>query len=1399
MSILKYLAMKKTSRYILAAFLLVIQLPVANGQGVESFDDFNPSDWYNGTWEGNNSQMWTFVNCKGFSLYSPTRTVVRFGHKTGTVSSTFSGGLGSIKLALFHLWGETETPQQMEVVIEGESYGTFQAGFRDSGNGHNDSTTIYTIDEINIEGTVQIELIGNSNLGLDSLIWTDFTDTENPSPPQDMDHYNITKSSFSISWSGATDNSGIAGYDVYLDEAFRANTEDDHYTFTGLQPGQSYSVKIVAVDLSGNRSDPSTSVSVTTLPADAPEIGLIPDVSFYLNSGENIIFLPEIDDGNPGEVEEIGITATSVDPSLVEVLSVEYDPQNTCGYLRVLEKGALGSTKILVELDDNTTVIEKSIRVSVVPYSKPGIHFEVHDLVFWDEKIPIGQDPVFDTIISEASGPPEGIEWENLELTVSQDCDAPQCDGHDFITLMYRGYVIPPADGDYTFFMEGVGDYGLWLSSDENYENANGIAVKSSGQHQVVGTDQSDGTWASEPQTLEKGKVYAIYGINWTIHTTTGGILWEGPGISKSYLQGEEIMHIYDTQKPSSPQALDLIARSTETIKIAWQSSSDNQELAGYYIYLNGIRNSEEPLQDTVALIEGLAPDTKYTIAVTAMDDMGNESAPGSLLTSTTYQMEDIAPTAPEEITAEIVESMAVQISWSGATDNQAVFAYNVYLDGHLYNSDDYIYEQTLVMKPLMPEKSYQITIESIDVAMNVSSPSAPHTITTKAFDPGVNTLGEKMGRLTIEMSPVGLSEGIGINPEFQYGEFMNAEQRAAIDELRPGNIRWGTITANRLSFDDYIGNDKTATIADFAKMCVDNNAYLSFTCGMDSNTDWYGDESTFLNFLEYLAGPSSSGFGEIRAEEGYEEPLLDQLPGLVFEFGNEVWGSDVHFAPIGADYSDYAGWAREKAELMKTSDYYDAEKIKFAYSGRNPNPDFSYGLNKLLLTGDRGEIELLSLGGYIGSNFDGAEIDQGDSYLDYYKNAREDGLLDIKGLDYYHKLAIGLTGDFKLPYLYETNTKNDTYNGRLGHAMIITDYWLSAMEKGSFIPTIYSLSHGQWRITAPGEDYKRLPVFHTASYFNTFCRGEILKTDYHSLNKVYNGSGKELEMDAVGSYAYHSNGNYTIVLISRDFENDHFVEISLPDGFTFQQSAWQYVISGEDYSTFDAVVDSSELTFNNNYLITVPRHSMVLVNFSGEIQDFGDVASGFFTYDKISSIELYAEKTEITEDGGELMVEAITIPGDDYIGKVDWEITQGDIDVTLQRYDKSCRVESSGHQNGNGLITLRASALDNPDIYDEIDIMITGQGTTGVITNLKKNRVEVYPNPSKGYFSLKIYHSTPESRLWITDLTGRIVNEFDAHQLSSVLSFGGQLKKGVYILNYSDENVRVSRTLIKH
>jgi fibronectin type III domain protein/deoxyribonuclease NucA/NucB len=83
----------------------------------------------------------------------------------------------------------------------------------------------------------------------------------------------ITSTGAVVSWDAATDNYGLAGYDVSVDggSPHRTTVGTRNFTVSGLAPSTSHTVSVVAVDLAGNTSTtPATASFDTTAPPPPP-------------------------------------------------------------------------------------------------------------------------------------------------------------------------------------------------------------------------------------------------------------------------------------------------------------------------------------------------------------------------------------------------------------------------------------------------------------------------------------------------------------------------------------------------------------------------------------------------------------------------------------------------------------------------------------------------------------------------------------------------------------------------------------------------------------------------------------------------------------------------------------------------------------------------------------------------------------------------------------------------------------------------------------------------------------------------------------------------------------------------------------------------------------------------
>ncbi|MNJ70145.1 Exoglucanase B precursor [compost metagenome] len=79
-----------------------------------------------------------------------------------------------------------------------------------------------------------------------------------------------------ITWTASTDNVGVAGYDVYRNGSLiKSNVTSTSYTDSGLTASTTYSYTVLAKDVVGNQSAPSSALQVTTSVAPADNIAQI--------------------------------------------------------------------------------------------------------------------------------------------------------------------------------------------------------------------------------------------------------------------------------------------------------------------------------------------------------------------------------------------------------------------------------------------------------------------------------------------------------------------------------------------------------------------------------------------------------------------------------------------------------------------------------------------------------------------------------------------------------------------------------------------------------------------------------------------------------------------------------------------------------------------------------------------------------------------------------------------------------------------------------------------------------------------------------------------------------------------------------------------------------------------
>ncbi|QMV42548.1 carbohydrate binding domain-containing protein [Cohnella cholangitidis] len=110
-----------------------------------------------------------------------------------------------------------------------------------------------------------LDKVGNISLASSPLtVMTKVPDNEPPAAPTDLTNGAKTASTIQLSWTAATDNYGVLGYDIYRNGTKVGNTDKTTYTDSDLSPNTTYDYYAKAIDAAGNASAASIILSVKT-------------------------------------------------------------------------------------------------------------------------------------------------------------------------------------------------------------------------------------------------------------------------------------------------------------------------------------------------------------------------------------------------------------------------------------------------------------------------------------------------------------------------------------------------------------------------------------------------------------------------------------------------------------------------------------------------------------------------------------------------------------------------------------------------------------------------------------------------------------------------------------------------------------------------------------------------------------------------------------------------------------------------------------------------------------------------------------------------------------------------------------------------------------------------------
>ncbi len=110
--------------------------------------------------------------------------------------------------------------------------------------------------------------IQGSTIFLDRISIFNAADTQPPTSPQNLSLISATESAISINWEPSADNTGIAAYDIFINNQLSDSVSGTQNSFTlqGLPPLTSFDFYVTARDAAGNSSTASNTLTASTLP-----------------------------------------------------------------------------------------------------------------------------------------------------------------------------------------------------------------------------------------------------------------------------------------------------------------------------------------------------------------------------------------------------------------------------------------------------------------------------------------------------------------------------------------------------------------------------------------------------------------------------------------------------------------------------------------------------------------------------------------------------------------------------------------------------------------------------------------------------------------------------------------------------------------------------------------------------------------------------------------------------------------------------------------------------------------------------------------------------------------------------------------------------------------------------
>jgi chitodextrinase len=423
-----------------------------------------------------------------------------------------------------------------------------------------------------------VDAAGNQSAGTDAFFSTaPCNDRTAPAPPAGLSVTKTTQNAVSVTWTPATDRSGIAEYGLYRDGAKVDTSTSTSAEFGGLECGTTYSLGVDAADNAANRS-----AVVTLSSATAPCTSVPP---------------PPPSSGTPAPTAPPNLHTDSVDQSTVVLRwDSSSDPDGMAGYQifrdgRKIGEGPGVHGGLTNQWTDRNRTCNTNYR-----YEVAGV----------DSKGTLGTKSALDVTTAACDTttapppPPTTTPPPSPSQPTTPDTSA------------------PTTPSGATASARTATSVALTWQTSKDDTGVTGYGIYNGGSRVATATTTS---WIVTGLSCEHSYTFAVDAVDAA-----------GNRSSQARVM-VSTTPCADTQAPATPAALTATNVTKDSLTFTWSAPRDDVGVTGYDVYRNGakIGSTTQPSYP----ISGLACESAYTLSVAAYDAAGNHSPQAQLVTRT--------------------------------------------------------------------------------------------------------------------------------------------------------------------------------------------------------------------------------------------------------------------------------------------------------------------------------------------------------------------------------------------------------------------------------------------------------------------------------------------------------------------------------------------------------------------------------------------------------------------------------------------------------------------------------------------------------------------------------------------------------------------------------------------